>query len=184
MYGPNNVSTQRVAASDLSSLRLLGFGYSFSGQVDVDANEYDDLLVGSYLSNSAVLLRTRPITSLQTFMRISNDYFDLNQACPVSLLNNFKSNASCITVLICFDTENFDESYQSSVDATLWLDSQVPISTERCFAILDNSQQTTNVLKTTVQISKHRGQICSRNYTVLMKVYSPCIGKCLNTHLL
>ncbi|XP_037799232.1 integrin alpha-PS2-like [Penaeus monodon] len=40
------------------------FGWSLSGGQDMDNNLYPDLLVGAYLSSSAVLLRTRPIVSL------------------------------------------------------------------------------------------------------------------------
>lgn len=45
------------AAKHLSSLNLNGFGYSFSSNVDIDDNEYNDLLIGSYLSEKAILLR-------------------------------------------------------------------------------------------------------------------------------
>ncbi|RWS09263.1 Integrin alpha-9-like protein, partial [Dinothrombium tinctorium] len=57
-FGLSKNYVQRIAASDqLSSLQLRGFGQSLSTGHDVDNNDYPDLLVGSYLSDKAILLR-------------------------------------------------------------------------------------------------------------------------------
>ena len=57
---------QRIGASDFSfPVPLSGFGISISS-ADVDMNDYPDLVVGSYLSNDAVVLRTRPIIQMST----------------------------------------------------------------------------------------------------------------------
>jgi len=41
----------------LDHLNFLGFGLDLANDVDVDNNQYPDLLIGSYLSDKAVLLR-------------------------------------------------------------------------------------------------------------------------------
>jgi len=48
---------------------LKTFGYSLSGSLDVDQNGYPDLLVGSYESDVAVLLRGRPIIDIVTSVK-------------------------------------------------------------------------------------------------------------------
>ncbi|RWS21663.1 hypothetical protein B4U80_00296 [Leptotrombidium deliense] len=50
--------SQRISASThLHTFNLKGFGSSLSPGSDVDGNNYPDLLVGSYLSETAILLR-------------------------------------------------------------------------------------------------------------------------------
>ena len=48
---------QVVHGSEVSS-SLRGFGFSLSGGVDLDSNQYPDLVVGAAHSNQAVLLRS------------------------------------------------------------------------------------------------------------------------------
>lgn len=42
------------------------FGWSLSGGMDLDNNEYPDLLVGAYESTSAVYLRSAPVVHLDS----------------------------------------------------------------------------------------------------------------------
>ncbi|XP_065298061.1 integrin alpha-9-like isoform X2 [Dermacentor albipictus] len=66
--GERTVYAQRIDASTVSSrigAPLKGFGISISKGLDVDANHYDDVLVGSYMADNAVLFRSRPIAQLR-----------------------------------------------------------------------------------------------------------------------
>ena len=56
----DNTSVQTIAAEQIQK-GLTSFGWALNGGRDVDKNDYDDLLVGAFGSNKAVLLRTRPI---------------------------------------------------------------------------------------------------------------------------
>ena len=52
----------RFQKLELKGLNLKGFGYSISKEVvDVDANQFNDLAVGAPFSDSAVLLKSRPV---------------------------------------------------------------------------------------------------------------------------
>ncbi|MEQ2203436.1 hypothetical protein XENOCAPTIV_030003 [Xenoophorus captivus] len=53
------------------------FGYSLAAGVDVDGNNYPDLLVGS-LDDTVALLRSRPVIQLNNRLRVSPDVVDPN----------------------------------------------------------------------------------------------------------
>lgn len=42
------------------------FGWSLSGGMDLDNNEYPDLLIGAYESTNAVYLRSAPVVHLDS----------------------------------------------------------------------------------------------------------------------
>ncbi|XP_071102439.1 integrin alpha-4-like [Haliotis cracherodii] len=63
--GLNAEVKQRVGGRDINDTETVtSFGWSISKPADVDGNNYPDIAVGAYLSDSAVILRTRPIVDL------------------------------------------------------------------------------------------------------------------------
>ncbi|KAG3269217.1 integrin subunit alpha 3, transcript variant X1 [Ictidomys tridecemlineatus] len=71
---------------------LSTFGYSLSGQMDVDENFYPDLLVGS-LSDHIVLLRARPIINILHRTLVAR---------PAVLDPTLCTATSCVQVELCF----------------------------------------------------------------------------------
>ena len=67
MSNPDEVTkwdyAQRIFAKEVYS-GLSTFGWSISGGMDLDGNEYPDLLVGAYESSNAVYLRSAPVVHL------------------------------------------------------------------------------------------------------------------------
>ena len=57
---------QVIFARDLSVSGLRTFGWSLSGGMDLDGNEYPDLLVGAYESAKAVYLKSSPVVHLKS----------------------------------------------------------------------------------------------------------------------
>lgn len=99
--------SQKIYASDISlnsvadSNGLKSFGYSLSGGMDMDANSYPDLAVGSHQSNAVVLLRTRPIIYINAFVRGNETIQDIDQK-----LKRCKSEPSqANNDLVCFEIE-------------------------------------------------------------------------------
>ncbi|XP_074835070.1 integrin alpha-3 isoform X2 [Carettochelys insculpta] len=83
---------QVISGADLGPSGIQTFGYSLSGDLDVDGNSYPDLLVGS-LSERIALLRARPV------INILNKTFSVSP----SLVDPAKCTPnSCIQVQVCF----------------------------------------------------------------------------------
>ncbi|XP_071102505.1 integrin alpha-4-like isoform X1 [Haliotis cracherodii] len=110
--------SQRVAARDLSS-RLSSFGWSISRPVDVDKNQYVDVLIGAFSSDSAVLLRTQPVINLQVTMEIR----------PRVIRPDGQANclyrgapAICITARICAQYDGINVPETLEIDVILKVD--------------------------------------------------------------
>ncbi|XP_069760768.1 integrin alpha-3b isoform X2 [Narcine bancroftii] len=71
--------------------KIKTFGYSISGGLDVDSNEYPDVLIGT-LSDKVVLLRSRPVINI-------NETFTVQ---PKIIDPSICSIKSCVTVKVCF----------------------------------------------------------------------------------
>ncbi len=55
-----------MKAEDIPGLAPSTFGYSLSGGLDLDRNEYPDLAVGAYDDDKVYLIRSRPIIGIIT----------------------------------------------------------------------------------------------------------------------
>ena len=77
---------------------LKSFGYSLSGGLDLDANGYPDLLVGSYESGTISLLRSRAIIRLQAKVEVTPNKTDLGAAAECPFDNSLHR---CVQLEIC-----------------------------------------------------------------------------------
>jgi integrin alpha 8 len=79
--------SQVIYASDfLGSANMRTFGWSLSGGMDLDNNQYPDLLVGAYQSGHAVHLRSSPVvhmTASVSFDRVSKQINLDDQQCTL-----------------------------------------------------------------------------------------------------
>ncbi|XP_026803028.3 integrin alpha-4 [Pangasianodon hypophthalmus] len=88
--------SQRITGSVLGH-SLSMFGQSISGGIDVDGNGYPDIAVGAFLSDAAVVLRTRPVVMVEVSLFL-----------PVSVNRSVAScvehglPAVCMEVNVCF----------------------------------------------------------------------------------
>ncbi|XP_023240633.1 integrin alpha-9-like isoform X1 [Centruroides sculpturatus] len=98
LHGIKSQYVQRIFAAEIDE-SLTGFGISISRPVDVDANNYSDILVGSFLSDNAILLRSRPI--VRVFHNIT---FQPHQINPKKSSCNF-TTGHCFKTIYCFGYE-------------------------------------------------------------------------------
>ncbi|CAM9438455.1 unnamed protein product [Lampetra planeri] len=94
--GPSGVITKpaQVLAGENLDVGLQGFGYSLSGDLDVDGNLYPDLLVGS-LSDQVILFRSRTVITADVRLLTDGDI-------DVSVKNCENGKSTCVRVLACF----------------------------------------------------------------------------------
>lgn len=77
---------------------LKTFGYSLSGGLDLDSNEYPDLLIGAYGSDRAISLRGRPVVNVTASLKVDPENINLDdKTCTLS----DNTTAPCITVTLC-----------------------------------------------------------------------------------
>ncbi|XP_037636914.1 integrin alpha-6-like [Sebastes umbrosus] len=74
--GGINKKPAQVLSSGSSKVTL--FGYSLSGNLDVDNNQYPDLAVGS-LSDSVFVFRSRPVVSVSSSLRLTPTEIDITK---------------------------------------------------------------------------------------------------------
>ena len=92
--------SQRIYATDLkrvTGLRTFGYSIADTRGVDIDGNEYPDVVVGSYAADAVIVLRTRPVIRVET--ALSSVPERLNPAsttCYDGTVNN------CFNITACF----------------------------------------------------------------------------------
>lgn len=96
--------SQVIDAVDLDS-SLSTFGFSVSGGVDLDGNDYPDLAVGAYDSSSALFFRARPVIKMEAYAQF------LLTPKLISLDKNESKNCAlwdgtpvkCVDLRVCFN---------------------------------------------------------------------------------
>ncbi|XP_050824939.1 integrin alpha-6 isoform X1 [Gopherus flavomarginatus] len=92
----NGINTKPAQILDGKKSSVQYFGYSITGNMDLDRNSYPDIAVGS-LSDSVSVYRSRPVISIKKTIRISPDKIDLNrQTC-------LEPSGICMDVEACFE---------------------------------------------------------------------------------
>uniref|UniRef100_A0A6Q2YIN8 Integrin alpha-2 domain-containing protein n=1 Tax=Esox lucius TaxID=8010 RepID=A0A6Q2YIN8_ESOLU len=102
--------SQRITGSLLGN-DLKMFGQSVSGGIDVDGNGYQDVAVGSFLSDKAVVLRTRPVVVVEATMPLP---LRLNRS--VAACSDHGLPAVCINATVCFKVRDQQLQYNLTAD--------------------------------------------------------------------
>ncbi|XP_076005382.1 integrin alpha-6-like [Genypterus blacodes] len=78
-YGSSNGINKKPAQVLLPGWKKTTlFGYSLSGHLDIDDNQYPDLAVGS-LSDSVFVYRSRPVVSVSTYLKLTPHEVDITK---------------------------------------------------------------------------------------------------------
>ncbi|XP_071370231.1 integrin alpha-4-like, partial [Centroberyx affinis] len=85
------------------------FGQSLSSGIDIDDNGYQDVAVGAFLSDSAVVLRTRPVVRVEASLVLPDQ---INHR--VALCRDQGAPATCINVTVCFSVRS--RQFRGAID--------------------------------------------------------------------
>ncbi|CAJ1079805.1 integrin alpha-4 [Xyrichtys novacula] len=100
--------SQRITGSTLGrDLRM--FGQSLSSGIDIDDNGYQDVAIGAFLSDSAVVLRTRPVIQVKASLVLPEQ---IDQR--VALCQEHRTPTVCLNVTICFSVKS--RHYRGAID--------------------------------------------------------------------
>ncbi|KAM9548133.1 integrin alpha-4 [Guaruba guarouba] len=88
--------SQRIQGHQLSN-SLSMFGQSIASSIDVDNNGYQDVAIGAFLSDSAVVLRTKPVVIVEASLKHPNSINRTNLNCMEN-----DQPAVCMNLKICF----------------------------------------------------------------------------------
>ncbi|XP_036957798.1 integrin alpha-7 isoform X1 [Acanthopagrus latus] len=100
----SGIETKPAQVLDGRDFDVRRFGYSISGGLDIDNNQYPDLAVGS-LNDSVVLFRSRPVIHVIREISINPQYIDLEQH------NCEGRDGVCVEVKACFTFKAHPEHY-------------------------------------------------------------------------
>uniref|UniRef100_A0A8B9MF37 Integrin subunit alpha 4 n=1 Tax=Accipiter nisus TaxID=211598 RepID=A0A8B9MF37_9AVES len=88
--------SQRIQGHEVSN-SLSMFGQSIASGIDADNNGYQDVAVGAFLSDSAVVLRTKPVIIVEASLKHPNSINRTNLNCMEN-----DQPAICMNLKICF----------------------------------------------------------------------------------
>ncbi|XP_069791967.1 integrin alpha-4 isoform X2 [Narcine bancroftii] len=94
--GISSTFSQRILGHQISNT-LRAFGQSISGGIDADNNGYSDVAVGAFMSDAVVLLRSRPVIIVESFLHLPPSINQTHKEC----IENGKP-VVCINVTVCF----------------------------------------------------------------------------------
>uniref|UniRef100_A0A3P8VLE7 Integrin subunit alpha 7 n=1 Tax=Cynoglossus semilaevis TaxID=244447 RepID=A0A3P8VLE7_CYNSE len=87
----SGIETKPAQVLDGRDFDVKLFGYSISGGLDIDNNQYPDIAVGS-LNDSVVLFRSRPVIHVIREISIEPEYIDLEQHNCQALVVHFEAD--------------------------------------------------------------------------------------------
>uniref|UniRef100_A0A669DYM3 Integrin, alpha V n=1 Tax=Oreochromis niloticus TaxID=8128 RepID=A0A669DYM3_ORENI len=97
--GPKATPSQCLEGKWASSYMPPSFGYSMSGNTDIDQNGYPDLIVGVFGADKAVLYRARPVISVNATLDITP--LIINPEEKNCTLSGTNTPVSCFKVKYC-----------------------------------------------------------------------------------
>ncbi|CAN7996424.1 unnamed protein product [Ixodes hexagonus] len=161
--GPRGVRegpSQVISAEDVRGA-LTTFGFSLAGGLDLDGNEYPDLLVGAYGSDAAVYLRSRPVADLETNLKVDGDNVALDDS-TCSLRDG--SRVPCFVVTVCLRYSGLGVAPTLGIIYELSLDSE-PKGPPRAYLL---EEEHTHSKNRSVRLTKD-AQYCNSETAYVLK---------------
>ncbi|XP_054288961.1 integrin alpha-PS2 isoform X2 [Macrosteles quadrilineatus] len=114
--------SQVIQTSDLG-LPLTTFGFSLSGGVDMDENQYPDLIVGAYESDTAVFLKARPVVKMMSSVSFLSEQKQVVLEETNCTLKD-GTRVACLSLKMCLEYSGLGVDQRLDFDVQLILDSK------------------------------------------------------------
>uniref|UniRef100_V9KBK8 Integrin alpha-4 n=1 Tax=Callorhinchus milii TaxID=7868 RepID=V9KBK8_CALMI len=114
--GISSIFSQRINGYRIRN-NLFGFGQSISGGIDVDGNAFSDVAVGAFMSDTVVLLRSRPVVILEASLLLPPSIKRTKRECT-----EYGKPAVCINVTLCFHSTGKEISGHIALQYNLHVD--------------------------------------------------------------
>ncbi|XP_065564582.1 integrin alpha-PS2-like isoform X3 [Artemia franciscana] len=133
---------QVIYAEDVND-QMSTFGFSISGALDLDNNQYPDLLVGAYETNNAVFFRSRPVIHLDANLTFEtpSKQIDLENKLVCKLLDN--TPVPCTPLNLCVEYTGIGVDLKADIEVQFILDTKLP-KTPRLFFLSDQGRNSLN----------------------------------------
>ncbi|XP_070693761.1 integrin alpha-V [Pempheris klunzingeri] len=118
--GPNPSPSQVLQGKWASSYMPASFGYSMTGNTDIDQNGYPDLLVGVFGADKAVLYRARPVITVNATLDMTPQI--INPEEKTCTLPGSSTLVSCFRVKYCLQARGRGAPAALSFRVDLMLD--------------------------------------------------------------
>ncbi|KAM3961277.1 integrin subunit alpha inflated isoform 2-T2 [Aphomia sociella] len=141
--------SQAITAEEVSPT-LSTFGFSLSGGIDLDNNNYPDLVVGAYKSDSAVFFKSRPVVQVTAEVSFVGDKLISLSEKNCQLPNG--TAGTCTNIMFCLTYSGVNVDQQINFEVTVELDSRQK-TTKRIFLEGRQTNYTTHILVTQKQHS-------------------------------
>ncbi|KAJ8967511.1 hypothetical protein NQ314_002826 [Rhamnusium bicolor] len=137
-----------------SQIPLKTFGFSVTGGMDLDGNEYPDMAVGAYLSDSAFFFRSRPVVLVDAYVQFQTDnkQIDIKKK-NCNLPNGQKGTCTSIDFCIKYTGKGIPQRLYFTVQYIL--DSRKPDTPRMGFL-----KRGTHTFNNTVYLSKDNTHDC------------------------
>lgn len=144
--GPLKKASQVISAEDVAGTPrpLKTFGFALAGGIDLDGNQYPDLVVGAYESSSAIVFKSRTVAVMEasSIFESENKLISLeNKNC--TLYGRDKKQVACTTITSCLKYNGRNVPPSIDIEISWVLDSK-KTKTPRMFFVNDESKSGRN----------------------------------------
>uniref|UniRef100_A0A8C5HBX2 Integrin alpha-2 domain-containing protein n=1 Tax=Gouania willdenowi TaxID=441366 RepID=A0A8C5HBX2_GOUWI len=138
------------------------FGQSISGNVDMDGNGYTDVTIGAFMADSVVLLRTRPVITVDVFI-----FLPVSINISVPQCHEGIRNINCFNVSVCmrFRGRQLPGQIELLYNLTADVDKRQKSQSSRVYFTQNGSQISQMSQKLSLGINKEECQ----HYTAFVK---------------
>ncbi|XP_054706716.1 integrin alpha-PS2-like [Uloborus diversus] len=136
--------TQVIFSSDIPNLSPAStFGFSLAAGLDLDNNQYPDLLIGAYDVDKVIFLRSRPVVQATASLKINPEKINLDDKSTANCRLHDSTIVSCVVISYCLEYTGIGISPSLEFIHRMRLDTEV--QAPRVFFLTDENRNEQNI---------------------------------------